>query len=98
MPDDILAEVSACLWDLRAQCEHQLRALSEAQRAIEAYRDASSQPTTIGERKKLLEYLSRVIEASAQIRQLAEDSRAEAARLPHTAISFGRRHDDVGGA
>jgi hypothetical protein len=96
MPEDILAEVSACLWDLRAQCEDQLRALSEAQRAIEAYRDASSQPTTIGERKKLLEHLSRVIEASAQIRKLAEDSRADAEQLPHTQIVFGRRRDDIG--
>jgi hypothetical protein len=39
MPEITIQTVTACLWDLRAQCEHQLRALTNAQRVLDDYRD-----------------------------------------------------------
>ena len=38
MPEAPLGMVSACLWDLRALCEQQLRALTDAQRLTDEYR------------------------------------------------------------
>jgi hypothetical protein len=39
VPEITIQTVSACLWDLRAQCEQQLRALTNAQRVLDDYRD-----------------------------------------------------------
>ena len=47
-----LATIAACLWDLRAQCEQQLRAISDAQRLCNLYR---SQPDTQPEMKSRLQ-------------------------------------------
>ena len=38
-----IATVVAALWDLRAQCEQQMRAITDAQRLFDRYRD---QPDT----------------------------------------------------
>ena len=35
-----LGLLSAFLWDLRAQCEAQVRALTDAQRQLDVYRDS----------------------------------------------------------
>jgi hypothetical protein len=39
VPEITIQAVTACLWDLRAQCEQQLRALTNAQRVLDDYRD-----------------------------------------------------------
>jgi hypothetical protein len=39
VPDTTLAMIAACLWDLRAQCEDQLRSLTDAQRLNDDYRE-----------------------------------------------------------
>jgi hypothetical protein len=41
MPKRTLPRLTAYLWDLRAQCETQIRALTDAQRQIDTLRDSS---------------------------------------------------------
>jgi hypothetical protein len=43
MPDTPIAIVAAHLWDLRAQCEQQVRALTDAQQQLDAFGDGKDQ-------------------------------------------------------
>jgi hypothetical protein len=44
--DEKILHISACLWDLRAQCEEKLRVLTLAQRLTDQYRSDGQQPHT----------------------------------------------------
>jgi len=73
MPD----ETSARLWDLRAQCEDMLRALSTAQQYLEAYRDR--QPQALAKLRDQVQVVRRDI---ADIVAVAQEMDAHIAELP----------------
>jgi ElaB/YqjD/DUF883 family membrane-anchored ribosome-binding protein len=73
MPD----ETSARLWDLRAQCEDMLRALSTAQQFLESYR--AGQPNALAKLRDQVQVLRRDI---ADIVSVAQEMDAHVAELP----------------
>lgn len=83
MPDKtILPVLSAYLWDLRAQCESQLRALTLAQRLVDAYRDAETDAERAHARADLQQDLAQIVKANAAIRESAEEVVRQADLLP----------------
>jgi hypothetical protein len=79
-PNPTLAVVSACLWDLRAQCEEQLRRLTEAQRVTEAYRDSGSPRRSV--KLRLQAEIEQVLNANGVIRQAAQECAKTIGQLP----------------
>jgi phage shock protein A len=73
MPD----ETSARLWDLRAQCEDMLRALSTAQQYLEGYRDG--QANALAQLRDQVQVLRRDIDDIVAVLQEME---AHVAELP----------------
>jgi hypothetical protein len=73
MPD----ETSARLWDLRAQCEDMLRALSTAQQFLEGYR--AGQPNALAKLRDQVQVLRRDI---GDIVTVAQEMDAHVAELP----------------
>ena len=79
-----IALVSAALWDLRAQCESQMRAVTDAQRVIDHYRDT---PHTQEQAKaRLLEDLAAIVQAHATIDGALRDYETLIRQLPTDAI------------
>jgi hypothetical protein len=77
-----IAVVAASLWDLRALCEQQLRAITDAQRLIDHYRD---NPAVQGNAKRLLlEDLAVLIDAHGTIGDSLADCKRAMIRLPNT--------------
>jgi hypothetical protein len=82
MPEKILPLLSAYLWDLRVECEAQLRALTLAQRLLEDYRDAGSTGSREKVKRRLREDLNAIAEANTTIRNVVEEAVQHATRLP----------------
>lgn len=82
MPEKILPLLSAYLWDLRVECEAQLRALTLAQRLLDDYRDAGSTGSREKVKRRLREDLNAIAEANTTIRNVVEEAVQHAARLP----------------
>ena len=80
MPDDTLKLLSAHLWDLRAQCERKLRALTEAQRLVDEYAmEPESGPTV---KRRLVLSLDQVVTLDGEALKCARQCRSVAAILP----------------
>ena len=71
--------ISACLWDLRAQCENQLRSLTDAQRLNDDYREGAGHLLVSG---RLHANLEGVLRANTVIREAAVDCLRLIAELP----------------
>jgi hypothetical protein len=82
MPEKILPLLSAYLWDLRVECEAQLRALTLAQRLLDDYRDAGSTGSREKVKRRLREDLNAIAEANTAIRNVVEEAVQHATRLP----------------
>ena len=68
MPETTLQTLSASLWDLRAQCEQKLRALTEAQRLVDQYRELPEARTRLKARLATsIDELLRTTRLSAEI-------------------------------
>jgi hypothetical protein len=76
-----VAILSALLWDLRAQCEAQLRALTDAQKQLDAYRDGGTQEIQDTALTALANDVKRVLATNRNIRESAEDATAAVSRL-----------------
>jgi len=76
-----LQVLSALLWDLRAQCESQVRALTDAQRQLDLFRDSASPQAQDTSLIALASDLGRVLTANRSIRESAEEASAEVSRL-----------------
>ena len=63
--------ISACLWDLRAQCEEQLRRLTAAQRAAEGHQSGNQSPGLT--KRRLQTEIERVLDANAVIRETSHN-------------------------
>jgi hypothetical protein len=72
VPDDKILHISACLWDLRAQCEEKLRVLTLAQRLMDQYRTDGQQPHT---QQRLQGEIESFLRLNATTRETAEDCR-----------------------
>jgi hypothetical protein len=79
VPDTTLAMIAACLWDLRAQCEDQLRCLTDAQRLNDDYREGVGQLLVQG---RLHANLEGVLRANTVIREGAVDCLRLITELP----------------
>jgi len=83
MPDAASREITACLWDLRAQCEQQLRALTDAQRLADEF---AGQPSHRGLLKgRLVSDIEMVHRAARAVQSGAEDCADLVRRLPAVA-------------
>ena len=82
MPEKILPLLSAYMWDLRVECEAQLRALTLAQRLLDEYRDAGSAGAREKVKRRLREDLNAIAEANTAIRHVVAEAVQHAARLP----------------
>lgn len=72
MQDTPLAMVSACLWDLRAQCEQQLRSLTDAQRIADQFHGSSPAAAELLKRR-LAASVESVLRSNAVIREATQD-------------------------
>ena len=80
MPDETVKLLLAHLWDVRAQCEHKLRVLTEAQRLVDAYAmEPHSSPTV---KRQLLLNLDQVVKLDGVALEDARRSRTLAEILP----------------
>ena len=72
--------VSACLWDLRSQCEQQLRTLTDAQPLANEFREC---PTTRALLKpRLVRNVEAVLRTNELVRKAAEDCANLVGQLP----------------
>jgi hypothetical protein len=76
-----LAEIAACLWDLRAQCEQSMRTLTDAQRLTGDNRDADRHQNLV--RRRLIAAMQAVLHTNAAIKDAAQDCLALVEKLPH---------------
>jgi ABC-type transporter Mla subunit MlaD len=81
MPKRTLAVLTAFLWDLRAQCEAQIRTLTNAQRQVDTLRDS----TGVAARTKALAAfhrdLERVLKVNGEIRAALKSAIGQAEKL-----------------
>jgi hypothetical protein len=91
MPEDVVSLISAYLWDLRAQCEEQLRSLTKAQRRIEEYRVATTALSLAEAKGRLQEALADVTRTNAEIRESVKDTVKHVDELPTTPPTALRR-------
>ena len=82
MPEKILPLLSAYMWDLRVECEAQLRALTLAQRLLDEYRNACSIGSRAKVKRRLKADLNAIAESNTTIRAVVEEAVQHAARLP----------------
>ena len=75
------AVVAAMLWDLRVQCEQQLRAISTAQGLINRYREGGDIQASA--RHGLLDAVATVVEAQDVIAVVVTDCRRAILALPN---------------
>jgi hypothetical protein len=69
MPKSILPMLAAYLWDLRSQCEAQVRELTDAQRKLDAVRDNDQPGAQRSAVERLQLDLKKVRAANAEIRE-----------------------------
>ena len=84
MPDTPIAIISAHLWDLRAQCEQQVRALTDAQLQLDALRDGKDPAARDAALSALRADLARVVQANRAVRDAAHDAVTHAEALAST--------------
>lgn len=89
MPERIIPETVTYLWDLRSLCEQQIRALTDAQRRVDEYRDARSDAVRTRARQKLLQDLGRVRENNGHVRTALTEAFKLAEQLPSTLEKAG---------
>jgi hypothetical protein len=77
-----IAVIAASLWDLRALCEQQLRAITNAQRLIDHYRDNPAAQADA--KRRLLGDLAVMVEAHATIGESLGGCQQAMANLPIT--------------
>ena len=77
--------LSAYLWDLRAQCEQQVRALTNAQVQLDTYRDSGDAEARQSAVAALQGDLGRVLEANGCVRRSAEEAIVQAQSLASAA-------------
>jgi hypothetical protein len=88
MPDKtIIPVLAAYLWDLRAQCESQLRSLTVAQRLLDQYRDAPTDSERSAATRELRADLREVVRANTAIRDSASEALRQAEILPERGIN-----------
>lgn len=81
MPDRTVPVLAAYLWDLRSQCEAQVRALTNAQRQIDVVRDGQDRRAILSAIAELQQDLQRVVRANAEIRAAVREALEQADRL-----------------
>ena len=81
MPDTPIAIVAAHLWDLRAQCEQQVRALTDAQQQLDALRDGKDRVACQAALEALQADLARVVQVNRAVRDAANDALTHAQTL-----------------
>jgi hypothetical protein len=81
MPERILPGLAAYLWDLRSQCEAQVRALTAAQRQVDTIRDGRDPKAKAEAVVQLQQDLQRVVKANAEIRVALQETVEQAGRL-----------------
>jgi hypothetical protein len=79
--------LSAYLWDLRAQCEQQVRALADAQAQLDTYRDSSDAEARQSAVAALRDDLGRVVQANGWIRHSADEAITQAQSLASAPIA-----------
>jgi hypothetical protein len=80
-PSIPLAMLSATLWDLRALCEQQVRALTDAQRQLDMFRGEVDPAAHDAALTALQADLARVLEANSEVRLAAQDAVEQAGSL-----------------
>lgn len=80
MPDTSIVMVSASLWDLRTQCEQQLRALTDAQRIIDQFRERRDARAYL--KRQLVSDMESVLRTNKIISEAARDCAAAVHHLP----------------
>jgi hypothetical protein len=84
MPETPIAIVAAHLWDLRAQCEQQVRALTDAQQQLDALRDGGDGAACQVALDALQADLARVVQVNRAVREAAHDALTHARALAST--------------
>ena len=79
MPDTKLRTLAAQLWDLRGQCEHKLRSLTDAQRLVDEYVSGTDRGTVV--QRRLVSDLDEVVRLDAVAMDIAKACRELAASL-----------------
>jgi hypothetical protein len=74
-----IAMVSACLWDLRAQCEQQLRSLTHAQRLADEFRECPITRALL--KPRLVRDVEAVLRTNGIVREAAGDCANMVGRL-----------------
>jgi hypothetical protein len=77
-----VALLSACLWDLRAQCEQHVRALMDAQQQLDVIRDRRDPVACEAALKTLQADLDRVVQSTLVLQKGALEA-VEQARSLH---------------
>jgi hypothetical protein len=80
MPQTTLWMLSACLWDLRSLCEQQLRALTDAQRLTDEFREQPAMRAVL--KGKLVEDFDVVLRSTALVRESARECAGMVEGLP----------------
>jgi hypothetical protein len=80
MPDTAIATVSACLWDLRTQCEQQLRSITDAQRLIDEFRERREARAFL--KRQLIKDVESVLRTNRIVTEAAHDCAAAVDKLP----------------
>jgi hypothetical protein len=86
-----IAIVAAHLWDLRAQCEQQVRALTDAQQQLDALRDGKGRATSQAALEALQADLARVAKANLAVREAVHDALTHAEALAVTVSNRSER-------
>jgi hypothetical protein len=76
--------MSAHLWDLRAQCEQQVRALTHAQQQLDALRDGKDRTACDAALEALQADLARVVQVNRAVREAAQEAVTHAQALAST--------------
>jgi hypothetical protein len=84
MPNTPITVVAAHLWDLRAQCEQQVRALTDAQQQLDALRDGKDRAACQAALDAIQADLARVVQVNRGVREAAQDALTHAQALAAT--------------
>jgi hypothetical protein len=87
MPETKIALLVASLWHVRAQCESQLRNLTEAQRLADMYRDADTSDVRLDVKNQLLSILTETLTSNGYIRSTIERTLPTVTSLPDNLVA-----------
>lgn len=82
MADNIIDLLTTCFWDLRSQCESQVRTLSAAQRLLDEYRGANGQTGREAIIRNLRENVNDLTTANASIQEVIAEVHRQIAVRP----------------